>query len=76
LVAEKQWLVVTVEAPSDDVHEALSEGLLGLGGTAVQENGDQLTTYVQPPENIEAWLEHARSVLHDVAGADVSLEWH
>jgi ribosomal protein L11 methyltransferase len=75
LVAETQWLVVTIEVPSDDVHEALAEGLLALGGSAVVENGDELTTYVPAPDNIEAWLEHARSILHDAGGNDVSIAW-
>ena len=72
---ETKWLVVTIEAPSDDANEALSEGLLALGGSAVQEDGAQLTTYVPAPADLEDWLEHARSVLHDAAGGDIVLEW-
>jgi ribosomal protein L11 methyltransferase len=75
LVAEAQWLVVTIEVPSDEMHEALAEGLLALGGSAVVENGDELTTYVPAPDNIEAFLEHARSILHDAGGNDVSIAW-
>jgi ribosomal protein L11 methyltransferase len=75
LVAEAQWLVITIEVPSDDVHEALAEGLLALGGSAVVENGDELTTYVPAPDDIEAWLAHARSILHDAGGNDVSIAW-
>lgn len=72
---ETRWLVVSLEAPSERVQEALAKGLLALGGTAVQESGAELTTYVAAPEDLEAWLEHARSVLHDAAGADVQLAW-
>jgi ribosomal protein L11 methyltransferase len=75
LVAEAQWLVVTIEVPSDELHEALAEGLLALGGSAVVENGDELTTYVPAPDDIEAWLEHARSMLHDAGGNDVAIAW-
>jgi ribosomal protein L11 methyltransferase len=75
LVPDSKWLVVTIEAPSERDNEALSAGLLALGGSAVQEDGAQLTTYVEAPADIDAWVERARSVLRDAAGADVALEW-
>lgn len=73
---DSKWLVVTIEAPSERLNEALSAGLLALGGSAVQEDGAQLTTYVEAPQDIEAWLERARPILHDAAGVDVSITWH
>ena len=71
----ERWLVVTIEAPSDDVHEALAEGLLALGGTAVQENGAHLTTYVTAPADLDAWLDGARASLRQVAGDNVWIDW-
>lgn len=70
---DSKWLVVTIEAPSERVNEALSAGLLALGGSAVQEDGAELTTYVKAPADLEAWLERARPVLYEAAGADVSI---
>lgn len=72
---DSKWLVVTIEAPSERANEALSAGLLALGGSAVQEDGAQLTTYVKAPDDVEAWLERARPILHDAAGVDVSITW-
>lgn len=76
LVPEPKWLVITIEAPAESANEALSAGLLALGGSAVQEAGAQLTTYVEAPPDIDAWLERARAVLHHAAGTDVTIVWH
>jgi len=70
-----RWLVVTIEAPSDDVYEALAEGLLSLGGSAVQETGAHLTTYISAPADPDAWLNHARAALREIAGEDIWIDW-
>ena len=61
----RQWLVVTVSADSDEQAEQLAQALFELGGSAVQQNGNQLTTYLQPPTNLEAFLTQARETLGD-----------
>lgn len=66
-----KWLVLTVQAPSEDVKSTLAEGLVALGGTSVVENGLQLETYVQPPDDVERWLENARATLQ----TDVQSRW-
>lgn len=71
----ERWLVITIEAPSDNVHEALAEGLLALGGSAVQEHGPYLTTYISGPAELDAWLNEARAALRAIAGADIWIDW-
>ena len=66
-----RWLVVTVQASSDAHAEALTEGLLALGGSAVQEENGQLTSYLAPPDDAEAFVEHARTTLQ----TDVTWRW-
>ena len=61
----RQWLVVTVSADSDEQAEQLAQALFELGGSAVQQNGNQLTTYLEPPTNLEAFLTQARENLGD-----------
>ena len=61
---KKQWLVVTVRAPSDaQAADALTEGLLALGASAVQEHGDELVTYLPPPADFRGWIEQAQQKL-------------
>jgi ribosomal protein L11 methyltransferase len=62
-MTNRRWLVITVQAPSDAQREALAEGLLAIGGSAVEEDGVALRTYVREPEQAEQWLEHARETL-------------
>lgn len=60
----KKWLVVTVRAPSDaQSADALTEGLLALGGTAVQHQGDELVTYIAAPDDAEGWAANAEQQL-------------
>lgn len=59
----KRWLVITVQAPSEDVRTTLAEGLLALGGTSIVENGMQLETYVGAPANLEQWIADAQRML-------------
>lgn len=65
-----EWLVIAVEVPSDEMKDLLAEGLLALGGSAVEERGATLMTYVRPPEDVAAWLTAARAELCAAAGAD------
>lgn len=70
-----RWLLITVEVPSD-AREALSEGLFALGGSAVEERGAALSTYISPPADVRAWLEHARATLSELTGVDsLKIDW-
>ena len=68
--AERPWLVVTVRAPSEALKSAVAEGLVALGGSAVQEDGDDVVTYVPVPRDIPAWIESAQASLRAVTSAD------
>jgi ribosomal protein L11 methyltransferase len=70
LAADKRWLVVSAR-PSADAREAVAEGLLALGGTAVQEQEGALVSYLPPPEDLDIWLALARSTLH----TDIEWRW-
>ena len=65
-----EWLVVTVRAPSDALKSAVAEGLVALGGTAVQEDGDDVTTYLPVPPDLPNWIERANASLRDSTGHD------
>ncbi|CAN5792623.1 50S ribosomal protein L11 methyltransferase [soil metagenome] len=42
----ERWLQVRLRSPSDELAGPLVEGLLASGGTAVEERGDELVTYL------------------------------
>jgi ribosomal protein L11 methyltransferase len=62
LAAEKRWLVITAR-PSADMRDAVAEGLLALGGSAVQEQDGALISYVALPADADVWLALARATL-------------
>ncbi len=71
-----RWLVLTVHSPSGDEGSAVAEGLIALGGTAVVEEPDGLTTYLPPPDDPETFVEEARKTLSDYApDATLELSW-
>src|SRR5690606_22177134 len=70
-----RWLVLAVRVPSDERLDALAEGLVALGGTAVQESRRRLLTYLSPPEDAEAFVAAAAEGLRGVVGADPEVEW-
>lgn len=61
-----RWFVLAARLPLDDpLRELLGEGLLALGGLSVAEEGDQLVTYLLPPDDPEAFLVRAEAFLSD-----------
>jgi ribosomal protein L11 methyltransferase len=68
LAANKRWLVISAR-PSADARDAVAEGLLALGGTAVQEQEGALISYLPPPEDLDVWLLFARTTLN------TEIEW-
>ena len=66
-----RWLVLTVQASSDAQKDALTEGLVALGGSAVQEQGTALISYLPPPGDVDAFLAEARTVL----ASDIDWRW-
>jgi ribosomal protein L11 methyltransferase len=70
-----RWLVLSVRVPSDELTEELAEGLVALGGSAVQQDGDQLTTYLTPPAEADAFVAEAAERLRSVTGSSPELNF-
>jgi hypothetical protein len=52
-----RWFVLTAHVAADDpLRDLLGEGLLALGGLSVLDEGDALTTYLEPPSDGPARL--------------------
>lgn len=66
----ESWLVLTVRVPSEELTEELAEGLIALGGSAVQQEDGRLTTYVAPPPDLDAFLERVNERLGSLAGTE------
>ena len=67
----KKWLAISVRPSSAAQIGAVTEGLLILGGSAVQDVNGELISYLSPPSDLEVWLELAKSVL----GTDFTWHW-
>jgi ribosomal protein L11 methyltransferase len=74
-VSSRRWLVLTVRVPSDELRDELAEGLVALGGTAVEEEVDLLTTYLPEPPEPEPFLASAADRLARIAGAEPEILW-
>jgi ribosomal protein L11 methyltransferase len=70
-----RWLVLTVRVPSAELTEELAGGLVALGGTAVEEELDLLTTYVAPPADPDGFLTVAADRIEALAGGPVEMLW-
>lgn len=60
MITPDRWLVLSARAPSAELLPLVAEGLLAVGGAAVEEQGETLTTYLLPPEDPEAFVAEAR----------------
>lgn len=70
-----RWLVLTVRVPSEELAHELTEGLVALGGTAVEEDVDLLTTYIAEPEDPDGFLRAAADRLAAAAGTEPEILW-
>lgn len=64
------WLRVSATSPSEELTGLLAEGLLACGGSAVEEQGDTLVTYVLAIDDPEDALGRIREVIHAILGTD------
>ena len=70
-----RWLEVAVRSPDAGALEALlPEGLVALGGRAVQERDGWYLTHVPEPEDPEGFLARVRTSCAELVGAGVELE--
>src|SRR5690606_37527031 len=56
--------------PSEELAGLLAEGLLACGGSAIEDRGDALVTYILSVEEPEAALERMRELLAAILGTD------
>ena len=67
--ARRRWLELGARSPSaGDLEPLLAEGLLALGGRAVQESDGWFVTHVEEPDAPGAFVQRARSTLADLVG--------
>lgn len=70
-----RWIALTVRAPSDELAAELAEGLVSLGGLAVEQDVDVLTTYIPEPPDPERFLAAASDRLAALAGGEPEMLW-
>lgn len=70
MTPRERWLVLTARPRSPESAADVAEQLLALGGTAVQEDGDALVTYLRQPDDADALLAAARRKV-----PDAELQW-
>ena len=64
------WLRVTARSPSDELSGLLAEGLLACGGTAIEDRGDALVTYIPLDDDAAEILARVREELHAILGVE------
>lgn len=65
-----RWIVLTVRVPSEELTSELAEGLVALGGLAVEQDVDLLTTYIPEPADPDGFLTGAADRLAGIAGVE------
>jgi ribosomal protein L11 methyltransferase len=70
-----RWLMLSARSPAAELNATLVEGLVALGGAAVEESGDVLRTYLAPPKDAEAFVRDATARLSALAAEPVATEW-
>jgi ribosomal protein L11 methyltransferase len=77
VIDPKRWLVLTARPSAPEWAELVADGLLALGGAAVEERADALVTWILPPDDGEAFAAEARERLAEWLpdGASVDVEW-
>lgn len=75
----RRWLQVRVRDRGDsELSSLLIEGLMALGARAAEEKDGWYVTAVAAPEDLDAFLRHARTTLEDLSGSkaiDIEVEW-
>lgn len=70
-----RWLVIRVECPSAESAALLAEGLFVHGAEAIEEVGNALVTYLQPPAQPELYVQQLRSALQNTVTDRFELHW-
>lgn len=64
------WFRISATSPSPELTGLLAEGLLACGGSALEDQGDTLVTYIMDVDQKDATLDRVREVLHAILGTD------
>jgi ribosomal protein L11 methyltransferase len=64
------WLRVTARSPSEEQVELVAEGLLASGGSAIEEQGGDLVTYIPLDAEPAVLLQRLHDLLRDITGAE------
>ncbi len=75
----RRWLQIRVRDRADsELAPLLVEGLMALGARAAEEKDGWYVTAVTAPQDLEAFVGHARTTLEDLTGSssiDIEVEW-
>jgi len=71
----ERWLVIDIVSPSAELNGLLAEGLIASGGTAVEEQGDRLRTWLSVQDDADAVAHRVRRRLEEAAGISVRVDW-
>jgi ribosomal protein L11 methyltransferase len=71
----QRWLVIDIVSPSAELNGLLAEGLIASGGTAVEEQGDRLRTWLNVDDDPDAVIDRLRHRLEEVVGGSIPIEW-
>jgi ribosomal protein L11 methyltransferase len=77
VIDPKRWLVLAVRGPSPELAGLVADGLLALGGAAVEEKDGASLTYLLPPADPESFVADARDQLASwlPGGTPLEIEW-
>lgn len=71
----RRWLVIDIVSPSAELNELLAEGLIASGGTAVEEQGNRLRTWLDAADDPDAMARRIRRRLEAESGACIEVGW-
>lgn len=72
----KNWLVLTVRVSEPEAQGEVAEGMIELGGTAVVQEDDRLSTYLEAPADPEGFVDRAADRLRElVPGIQLEIDW-
>ncbi|HEX9936548.1 MAG TPA: 50S ribosomal protein L11 methyltransferase [Longimicrobium sp.] len=77
MIDPQRWMVLAVRTPLPELAGLVADGLLALGGAAVEEKDGALLTYVPAPDDADAFAAEARERLAEWLpdGTALDLEW-
>lgn len=77
MIDPARWLVLSVRGPGGELAAEVADGLLALGGAAVEERDGASVTWLLPPDDPDAFAAEARARLAEwlPEGTPLEVEW-